>query len=344
MGDTVAEELGYWALLRCMAVKFDLEYARQVIEAEGAAISSVTHIVGESFAKAAEMVYQCKGSCIISGIGKAGIIGQKISATLASTGTPSHFLHPAEAVHGDLGRVRREDIVIVLSYGGETDEITRLINLVKQLGIRLISITGQTDTTLTTHSDVVLCMGQMSEACPLGVAPSVSTACMLAVGDALAFTVMKARQFGVEDYVRFHPGGSLGAKLMTVEQSMMFRPGEKLPIAGVGDTVGELLEKTKDVKRHGAVMVVDGKGKLAGILTDGDLRRLMTRQGSEALAMKAEDVMTAGCKKIRVDALAAEATAILHKYRIDELPVVDANDKPVGMIDVQDILTIKVVG
>jgi arabinose-5-phosphate isomerase len=167
---------------------------------------------------------------------------------------------------------------------------------------------------------------------------------MLAVGDALAFTVMKARQFGVEDYVRFHPGGSLGAKLMTVEQSMMFRPGEKLPIAGVGDTVGELLEKTKDVKRHGAVMVVDGKGKLAGILTDGDLRRLMTRQGSAAPAMKAGDVMTAGCKRIRVDALAAEATAIFHKYRIDELPVVDANDKPVGMIDVQDILTIKVVG
>jgi len=325
-------------------VEFDLEYARKVIEAEAEAIVSITPIVDTSFTQACRMIYDCTGSCIISGIGKAGIIGQKISATLASTGTPSHFLHPAEAVHGDLGRLRINDIVIVLSYGGETDEVIRLINLVKQLEIQLIAITGESDSTLCKHSDVVLCMGRMSEACPLGVAPSVSTTCMLAVGDALAFTVMKARNFSVEDYVRFHPGGSLGAKLMTVEQSMMFRPGEKLPVAEVSDTIRRLLEKTGEIKRHGAVMVVGKDGKLAGIITDADLRRLMTKHGLEAFEFEAGDVMTPNCKNIRADALAAEATAIFHKYRIDDLPVVDADNRPVGLIDVQDIVTIKVVG
>lgn len=326
------------------SVEFDLDYARSVIKAEANAIAAVTPIVDASFARAAEMICHCTGSCIVSGIGKAGIIGQKISATLASTGTPSHFLHPAEAVHGDLGRLRKNDIVIVLSYGGETDEVVRLINLVKQLEIKLIGITGEKNSTLSNHADVVLCMGRMSEACPLGVAPSVSTTCMLAVGDALAFTVMKARNFSVEDYVRFHPGGSLGARLMTVEQSMMFKPGEKLPIAQFTDTIEKLLAKTSDVKRHGAVMVVDSAGRLVGIITDGDLRRLLTKEGRRAFEMKAGDVMTANCKKIRADALASEATAIFHKHRIDELPVVNADNKPVGLIDVQDIVTIKVVG
>jgi arabinose-5-phosphate isomerase len=325
-------------------VEFDLDYARKVIEAEAEAIRAVATIVDDSFSKAVEMIYNCKGACIVTGIGKAGIIGRKISATLASTGTPSHFLHPAEAIHGDLGRLRKDDIVIVLSYGGETDEVTRLINLVKQLEIKLIAITGDSDSTLSKYSNVVLCMGEVSEACPLGVAPSVSTTCMLAIGDALAFTVMKGRKFSVEDYVRFHPGGSLGSKLMTVEQSMIFKPGERLPIAEVTDTVKQILEKTSDVKRHGAVMVVDKDGKLAGIVTDADLRRLLTKHGQAAFELEVSDIMTADCKKIRADALAAEATAIFHKYRIDELPVVDAANRPVGLIDVQDILTIKVVG
>ncbi len=325
-------------------MKFDLDYAREVISSEAEAIRSVIPIIDGSFARAADMLYNCGGSIILTGIGKAGIIGQKISATLASTGTPSHFLHPAEAIHGDLGRLRKIDIVVCLSHGGETDEITRLINLVKKLQIRLIAITGDSNSTLGKYADVVLCMGKMTEACPLGVAPSVSTTCMLAIGDALALTVMKARNFGVEDYVRFHPGGSLGARLMTVEQSMMFKAGEKLPIAELGDTIKDVLDKTGDVKRHGAVMIVDANGKLAGIITDADIRRLITKNGQDAFKVKASDVMTADCKRTRTDALAAEATAIFHKYRIDELPVVDAADKPVGLIDVQDIVTIKVVG
>jgi arabinose-5-phosphate isomerase len=325
-------------------MEFDLKYARQVIRSEASAIESLVQLVDDAFAGAVEMIYGCAGSVIVSGMGKAGIIGRKISATLASTGTPSHFLHPAEAVHGDLGRLRREDVLIVLSYGGETDEVIRLINTVKQLQVRLIAITGQQDSTLSRHSDVVLCMGMLSEACPLGVAPSVSTACMLAVGDALAFTVMKARKFSIEDYVRFHPAGSLGSRLMKVEQSMIFKPGERLPIAEINDSVQRMLDKNDEVKRHGAVMVVDRDGKLAGIVTDGDLRRLITEEGAQAFDRKVGEVMTAPCKSIRADALAAEATAIFHKYRIDELPVVDGNDRPVGLIDVQDIVTIKVVG
>ena len=325
-------------------MKFDLDYARQVIDSESKAIKGLAEVVGPDFERAAEMIYNCSGSAIVSGIGKAGIIGRKISATLASTGTPSHFLHPAEAVHGDLGRLRKEDIILVLSYGGETEEVVRLINLVKQSQIPLIAITGENDSTLAKYSDVVLCMGKLTEACPLGIAPSVSTTCMLALGDALALTVMKARNFSVEDFARFHPGGSLGTKLMTVEQSMMFRPGEKLPLAAGSDTIGKILKNTSDVKRHGAIMVVDKQGKLAGIITDGDIRRLMTKDGPGGFDMKASDVMTKNCKRVRLDALAAEATAIFHKHRIDELPVVDADDKPVGLIDVQDIVTIKVVG
>jgi arabinose-5-phosphate isomerase len=325
-------------------MKFDLNYAKNVIESEAAAIQKVAKIIDKPFEQTLSEIYNCKGTVVVSGIGKAGIIGEKISATLASTGTPSHFLHPAEAVHGDLGRLRKQDLVLVLSYGGETSEITRLIELVKRLGIKMVALTGKENSTLTKYSDIVLSMGELDEACPLGVAPSVSTTCMLAVGDALSLTVMKAREFGVEDYVRFHPGGSLGAKLMTVEQSMMFKPNEELPIAGEGDTVKQMLEKNKDIKRHGAVMVVDGSGKLAGIITDADLRREFTQNTEQALSLKVKDIMTADCKKIRKDSLAAEATSIFHKFRIDELPVVDSENKPVGLIDVQDVLTIKAVG
>jgi arabinose-5-phosphate isomerase len=325
-------------------IKLDLEYARSVIQSEAAGVEAMTEVVDDSFARAARMIYNCKGSVIVTGIGKAGIIGRKISATLASTGTPSHFLHPAEAVHGDLGRLRRDDLVMVLSYGGETDEIIRLINLVKQLEIKLISLTGSRDSRLSKHSDILLCIGQMSEACPLGIAPSVSTACMLAIGDALAFTVMKARDFTVEDYARFHPAGSLGTRLITVEQSMLFQVGEELPVVEVTDSLQQMLEKTSHLKRHGAVMVVDKKGSLVGIITDADLRRLVAREGSAAFAWKVCDVMKADCKRIRRDALAAEAMAIFHKYRIDDLPVIDADEKPVGLIDVQDIVAIKVVG
>ena len=325
-------------------MQFDLDYAKKVIQSEGRAIESMVPIIDSAFAQASEMVFSCAGSVLVTGIGKAGIIGQKISATLASTGTPSHFLHPAEAIHGDLGRLQKNDIVLVLSYGGETDEIIRLISLVKQLEVKLIAVTGDAESRLSKYSDVVLCMGQKDEACPLGLAPSVSTACMLAVGDALAFTVMKARNFSAEDYARFHPGGSLGAKLITVEQSMMFKKTEQLPIAKTTDTIKQMLEKNLNLKRHGAFMAVADDGKLAGVITDADLRRFMAKLGPKTFEKKVSEIMTPHCKAIRADALAAEAMAIFHKHRIDDLPVVDSNNRPVGLIDVQDIVAIKIVG
>ena len=325
-------------------MNFDIAFAKKVIENEACAVKSMTKLLDSSFLSAAEMILNCRGSVILSGIGKAGIIGQKISATLASTGTPSHFLHPAEAVHGDLGRLRKDDVVVVLSYGGETDEIIRLINILKQLEIRIIAITGDNTSRLSAHSDVVLCMGQLEEACPLGVAPSVSTTCMLALGDALALTVMKARQFSVEDYAKFHPGGSLGARLITVEQSMMFQKGETLPIAGKTDTIKQMLAANSHIKRHGAVMIIDDNGALAGIITDADIRRLLYREGPAAFECKVTDIMTADCKRIKQNALAAEAMAIFHKHRIDDLPVIDDQGRPVGLIDVQDIVAIKIVG
>jgi len=325
-------------------MEFDLGYAAQVIKAEANGVAKMAELIDAKFKAAAELIYSCSGSVIVTGMGKAGIVGQKISATMASTGTPSHFLHPAEAVHGDSGRLRKNDVVLALSYGGETDEILRLINIVKQLEIKLISITGNDKSRMAKYSDIVLCMGKLEEACPLGVAPSVSTTCMLAVGDALALMIMKAREFSVEEYARFHPGGSLGAKLITVEQSMMFQPNEKLPIANAGDNVREMLKNNDDIKRHGAVMVVDADGKLTGIITDADLRRLMAKNGKDLFEYKVKDIMTANCKRIKASALAAEAMAIFHKHRIDDLPVVDDGDRPVGMIDVQDIVSLKIVG
>lgn len=329
-------------------MNFDLDYARSVIKSEAEAIISVLPAVNDSFDRALDLIYNCRGSVIVSGMGKAGIIGEKISATLASTGTPSHFLHPAEAIHGDLGRLRGNDVVIVLSNGGETSEVIRLVDMIKRqsakLNLKIIAITASEESTLGKYSDVVLCMGKLTEACPIRVAPSVSTTCMLAIGDSLALTVMKARNFGTEDYIRFHPGGSLGAQLMTVGQSMMFKAGEELPIINSDVSIKQMLEHTSKIKRHGAVMVVDDAGKLIGIITDGDIRRLITKQGSKAFEVKTGDIMTAQCKRIRVDALAAEATSLFHKFRVDELPVVDADDRPIGMIDVQDIVTIKVVG
>ncbi len=323
-------------------MKFDLDYAKSVIEIEAGAIISMAPVIGESFARAVEMVYSTSGSVIVTGIGKAGIIGTKISATLASTGTPSHFLHSAEAVHGDLGRVQEDDVVLALSYSGESDEIIRLISPMKQRQIKLISITGDKDSRLAKHSDVVLCIGQLPEACPLGLAPSVSTTCMLALGDAIAFTVMKARNFSPEDYARFHPGGSLGARLITVGQSMMFKRGEELPIAKTSDTIRQMLDKTAPIKRRGAVMIVDADSELVGIITDADLRRAMGKIGEKVFDRKSTELMTPDCKRVTEETLAAEAMAIFHRYRIDELPVVNDLNKPVGLIDVQDIVAIKI--
>lgn len=312
----------------------DREYAREVLRTEAAAIVSLEGRLGETFSRAAEMILGCRGRIVVTGMGKAGLIGAKISATLASTGTPSLFLHPAEAIHGDLGRVVRDDVVLALSNSGETDELTLLLPALKRIGTPILSITGSPQSTLGTLSDLCLDMGRIEEACPLGLAPSASTTAMLALGDALALTVLKARDFKAEDYAQFHPGGDLGRRLMKVGEIM--RTGERDPRVTEAQTVQEALTAITKA-RAGAVTVVAADGRLAGIFTDGDLRRHIAGDVS-VLRGSVGRVMTRHPVTVRPDALAVEALRILRERKIDELPVVDPEARPLGMLDVQDLL------
>ena len=323
----------------------DLSLARRTLAAEGAAISALAGTVGESFCSAAEMVFACAGQVILTGMGKAGLVARKISATLASTGTPSIFLHPGEALHGDLGRMQRGDVVIALSNSGATEEIIRLMDHIKARGARLIALTGCTDSPLARYADVTICYGQVEEACPMGLAPTVSTSCMLALGDALALTVMDMRRFKPEDFAVFHPAGEIGRKLLKVEQAMLFRRGEGLSLAEDSLTIGEALAKAEtSQRRSGAMLLVDRDGRLSGILTDGDLRRLLVHRGAaDILSGPVSRYMTRNPKCVSLGELASKALAIMNEHRLDELPVVDESGRPVGIIDVQDLLGIKTV-
>jgi arabinose-5-phosphate isomerase len=323
----------------------DLTLARKTLAAEGEAISALARAVDESFAMAAETVFACTGKVILTGMGKAGIIARKISATLASTGTPSIFLHPGEALHGDLGRVQRGDVVIALSNSGQTEEIVRLLDHIKARGAGLIALTGAADSPLARYADVTVCYGQVEEACPMGLAPTVSTSCMLALGDALALAVMEMRGFKPEDFAVFHPAGEIGRKLLKVEQAMLFRRGEGLSLPEDSLTLSEALAKAETAQRRsGAMLLVDRNGRLSGILTDGDLRRLLIRQGTaDILSKPVRQFMTRNPKCIGLGELASKALAIMNEHRLDELPVVDREGRPVGIIDVQDLLGIKTV-
>ena len=321
----------------------DLELARKVLRAEGEAISALAGQIGSSFACAVRMVFECPGTTILTGIGKAGLVARKVSATLASTGTQSIFLHPVEALHGDLGRLQPGDVVIALSHSGATDELIRLLDHIKARRATLIVITGTEDSPLARHADIAVCYGRQQEACPLGLAPTVSTSCMLALGDALAATVMQMRSFTPEEFVAFHPAGSLGRRLLKVEEAMTFRKGERLTVVSDSLTLGDALAEAEKVpRRSGAMLIVNGDGALAGILTDADLRRLVIQhRGGAFLDRPVGEFMTHKPKHIHVGELASEALAILNRHRIDELPVVDDADRPVGIIDVQDLLGIK---
>ena len=321
----------------------DLELAKQALRLEAEAILALTGQIDESFATAATEVFNCPGKVVLTGIGNAGLIARKISATLASTGTPSIFLHPVEALHGDIGRLQEGDVVIALSDSGATDEIVRLLDHIKSRGAKLIALTGSADSPLGVHADVTICYGKVQEACPLGLAPTVSTSCMLAMGDALATTVMQMRSFTPDQFAAFHPAGALGRQLMKVEETMTFRKDERLTVVRDSLSLGDALAKAQaDPRRTGAMLLADSEGKLSGILTDADLRRMIvTRRGEDILAKPVSELMTSDPKHIHVGELASEALAIFHKYRIDELPVVDESHKPIGMIDVQDLLGLK---
>ncbi len=327
------------------AAKVDIELARRALRAEGEAITALSSGIGDAFASAAEMIFACEGTVILTGIGKAGLVARKISATFASTGTSSIFLHPVEALHGDLGRARRGDVVIALSHSGETEEILRLLDHLKARGASVIALTGRPDSPLGRNGDLAVSYGPVEEACPLGLAPTVSTSCMLAVGDALAVTVMQMRDFRPEDFAAYHPAGSLGRKLMKVEEAMTVRGGDRLTAVPDSMSLGDALAEAERVpRRTGAMLLVDAEGRLSGILTDADLRRhLLRRPGEDLLAVPVAELMTRRPKRIAVGELASEALAVLNQYRIDELPVVDADGRPVGIIDVQDLVGIQAV-
>lgn len=322
-----------------------MELARRALSAESRAIAALADRIDDKFAAAAKLIFDCTGKVVLTGMGKAGLIAQKISATFASTGTQSIFLHPADALHGDLGRVQNDDVVLALSHSGATEEIVRLLDHIRGRGAKLIAITSQDNTPLVRHADIAIYYGPVEEACPLGLAPTASTSCMLALGDALAIVVMRLRKFEPQDYAAFHPGGSLGRQLMKVEQAMFFRPGERLNLVSDRLTLRDALVQAEQVQRRtGAMLLVDGDGKLSGILTDADLRRqIIVHQGKDILSMPVRQFMTAGPKHIHLGQLTSEALAIMNRYRIDELPVVDGQDRPVGIIDIQDLLGIKAI-
>jgi len=328
-------------------VSDDLSYGRGIIRAEAQVLLALAERLGPSFDEAVELMLGCKGRVVTTGMGKAGIIGQKISATLASTGAPSLPLHPAEAFHGDLGRITKDDLVLAISNSGETDEVVRLVPEVKKIGARIIAITADSDSALARHADVVLELGRIDEACPLGLAPSCSTTAMLALGDALALAVLKRRNFSKEDFARYHPAGDLGRQLLTVQEVM--RTGEGFPVVGQGTTVKEALQAISQSRDRsgsvaGSVSVVDEAGKLVGIFTDGDLRRHLQEEGSTLLERQIKEVMTRGPRLyIRTGRLAAEALRIMAENQIDDLPVVDEEFHPRGNIDIQDLLQVGLV-
>jgi len=314
-----------------------LAFAREVLRIEAQALERVRERLGDSIARAADLIYRSSGSVIVTGIGKAGLVGQKLAATLASTGTRAFPLHPAEAVHGDLGRIRADDVVIALSQSGETEEVLRLIPALRRLGACLIAITERAGSTLGQAADLCVTLGPIEEACPLGLAPSASTTVLMAVGDALALLVSRMRDFTAADFALYHPAGSLGRKLTRVEEVM--RTGRQLRRAHVEETVRAVFVRLAGPgRRSGAVLIEDGNARLLGIFTDSDLARLFEKRREAELDRPIGAVMTADPFAIRVGASLAEAVDLMKAHKISELPVVDRGEHLVGLIDVTDLI------
>ncbi len=316
-----------------------LRYAREIIEIEARALESVAARLGDSFCRAVELLFECSGSVIVSGIGKAGLVGQKIAATLASTGTRSHFLHPAEAIHGDLGRIRTDDVVLMLSQSGETEEVARLLPSIAAVATPLIAVTSRPASRLGRAAQVVIELGPLQEACSLGLAPSTSTTAMLAVGDALALVTSRSRGFSRDDFARFHPGGSLGRQLARVDDRM--RTLSDCRVADCSHTLREVLVEARlPGRRTGAIMIVDHDGGLRGIFTDSDLARLFESRRDSMLDGPIRQVMTKNPATVPQGSMLDDAVAMMAERRISELPVIDADGRPVGLLDVTDIVAL----
>jgi arabinose-5-phosphate isomerase len=315
-----------------------LETAKRVLRIEAAALTELVERLDASFERAVKILFACKGRVVVIGMGKSGLIGRKIAATFSSTGTPSVFLHPAEALHGDLGMLMRDDVVLAVSYGGETEEIVALLETIKRLGLRMIALTGHPQSTIAAASDVALDVSVREEACSLNLAPTASTTAAMAMGDALAVSLLDCRGFTSGDFAALHPGGRLGKRLLRVENLM--HAGEAMPRvlsnAKMPDVIYEISKKGL-----GMTTVVDGDGRLAGILTDGDLRRLMQQRGAATMDLVVGDCMNQSPRTLAPGELAGSALRMMEERHITSLVVIDAAGKPMGVVHLHDLWTVE---
>ncbi len=310
------------------------DLAKEVFDIEAKSILRLKENIGENFDKAIEILYNCKGRVIVTGMGKSGLIGKKIAATLSSTGTPSYFLHPAESTHGDSGIITKQDVVIAISNSGETQELLNLLPIIKRFGVMMIGMTGKMGSTLAQASDVVLDISVEREACPLNKAPTASTTATLAMGDALAVCLLEKRGFTEEDFLIFHPSGALGKGFLYRVSDLM--KTEDLPVASESDKFNQVVEIITEHKL-GMAMILNSAGELSGVLTDGDIRRTLMKYGNTSnLVIK--DVMTVNPKRITASSYGASALNLMEKYSITALAVVDENNKPVGVVHIHDLL------
>jgi len=319
----------------------NLARGRHVLEIEAKAILALVDRLDERFERAVGLMDRCRGRVVVTGMGKSGIIGRKIASTLASIGVPSLFLHPAEGIHGDLGMVSRGDLVLALSHSGETEELLKILPAIKRLGVPLISLTGNLDSMLAKNSDVVLDVSVAEEACPLSLAPTASTTAALALGDALAMALLEHKGVKPEDFARYHPGGSLGKRLLLSVEDLMHR-GSDIPKVRPTTALKEVIYEISS-KKLGVTTVVDDADRLRGIVTDGDLRRVLEKGGNDLLERSAEAVMTRDPKVIARSALAAEAVGQMERYSITVLVVTDAERRVEGVIHLHDLLKAGVV-
>jgi arabinose-5-phosphate isomerase len=317
-----------------------LDLARRVLAIEADAVARLADRLDERFEQAVSTILECSGRVVVSGIGKSGHVARKIASTLASTGTPAFFVHPAEASHGDLGMIQREDVVIALSYSGESDELLTIIPLIKRQGAKLIAMTGNDRSSLAQLADVHLDSRVEQEACPLNLAPTASTTAALALGDALAVALLDARGFNEDDFARSHPGGSLGRRLLTHVRDAM-RSGAEVPCVPNNASFSEALVEMSR-KRMGMTAIVDGEGRLEGIFTDGDLRRALERNG-DIRGVRIADIMTRNPRAIQPERLAAEAVQIMEAHKVNQLLVIDDAGRLVGALNMHDLFRAKVI-
>ncbi|CDE89868.1 kpsF/GutQ family protein [Clostridium sp. CAG:729] len=312
------------------------ELAKEVLTIEANSILRLKNSIGTEFDKAIDLLFNCKGRVIVTGMGKSGLIGRKIAATLSSTGTPSYFLHPAESTHGDSGIITRNDVIIAISNSGETQELLNLLPLIKRFGVTMIGMTGKMGSTLAHASDVTLDISVEKEACPLNKAPTASTTATLAMGDALAVCLLEKRGFSEEDFLIFHPSGALGKGFLYKVEDLMLTDKEKLPIAQENQSFAEVIALISD-KKLGMAMIVNEEGKLTGVLTDGDIRRTLIKYPN-IRPLLAKDVMSPNPKFISPKDYGASALNLMEKYSITALAVLDENGKPIGTVHIHDLL------